>query len=190
MVLPGTSFDCDTLRHFFKLRYSHAVLLKVALPGSHYLIVFNMVLTCCHFEFGSLWQYFLLIYSSSQSVLIVMLLRRTLICHSPWQFFWLGHSMAVLLIVAFPVVILNLALPCSSFDYVTSWIPFDCDANWKYFCLWHFPAVFWTVMLPCNPFIVTLSDSSYTLWQSFCFWHSLEILLFAALHCNHFETTR
>ena len=27
--------------------------------------------------------------------------------------------MAVLLIVAFPVVVLNLALPCSSFDYVT-----------------------------------------------------------------------
>ena len=65
---------------------TNAVLLKVALPGSHYLIVFNMVITCCHFEFGSLWQYFLLIYSP-QSVLIVMLLRRTLICHSPWQFF-------------------------------------------------------------------------------------------------------
>ena len=71
--------------------------------------------------------------------------------------------MAVLLIVAFPVVILNLALPCSSFDYVTSLTPFDCDMNWKYICLWNFPAVLWTVILPCNSFIVILSDSSYTL---------------------------
>ena len=49
--------------------------------------------------------------------------------------------MAVLLINAFSVVILNLALPGSSFDYDTSWNSFDFDTHWKFFCLWNFLAV-------------------------------------------------
>ena len=41
--------------------------------------------------------------------------------------------MAVLLIDAFSVVTLNLALPGSIFDYDTSWNSFDFDIHWKYF---------------------------------------------------------
>ena len=67
--------------------------------------------------------------------------------------------MAVLLIDAFSVVILNLALPCSRFDYDTSWNSFYCEIHWKYFYLWNFLAVLWIVILPCNNFIVVLSDS-------------------------------
>ena len=68
--------------------------------------------------------------------------------------------MAVLLIVAITVIILNLALPGSSFDYmILLGIPFDCDTHWKYFCWWHFLEVLWTVILPYNPCIVILSDS-------------------------------
>ena len=68
--------------------------------------------------------------------------------------------MAVLLIDALSVVILNLALPGSSFDYDTSWNSFDFDIHWKFFCLWNFLAVLWIVILPCNTFIVVLSDST------------------------------
>ena len=68
--------------------------------------------------------------------------------------------MAVLLIDAFSVVILNLALPGISFDYDTSWNSFDCDIHWKYFCLWNFLAVLWIVILPYNSFIIVLSDST------------------------------
>ena len=68
--------------------------------------------------------------------------------------------MAVLLINAFSVVILNLALPGSCFDYDTSWNSFDCDIHLKYFCLWNFLAVLWIVILPCNTFIFVLSDST------------------------------
>ena len=68
--------------------------------------------------------------------------------------------MAVLLIDAFSVVILNLALPGSSFDYDTSWNSFDCDIHWKYFSLWNFLAVLWIVILPCNTFIVVLPGST------------------------------
>ena len=56
----------------------------------------------------------------------------------------MGHSMAmmaVLLIDAFSVVILNLALPGSSFYFDTSWNSFDCDIYLKYFCLWNSLAV-------------------------------------------------
>ena len=49
--------------------------------------------------------------------------------------------MAVFLSDAFSVVILNLALPGSSFDYDTSWNSFYCDIHRKYFCLWNFLAV-------------------------------------------------
>ena len=69
--------------------------------------------------------------------------------------------MAVLLIDAFSVIILNLALPCSSFYYDTSWNCFDCEIHWKYFCLWNFLAVLWIVILPCNTFIVVLSDNTF-----------------------------
>ena len=48
----------------------------------------------------------------------------------------MGHSMAVLLIDAFSVVILNLLHPGSSFDYDTSWNSFNFDMHGKYFCLW------------------------------------------------------
>ena len=91
-----------------------------------------MVLTCCHFEFGSLCSTFTL-----QSILSVMLLRRTLNCDSylPGGSFYWGHSMAVLLIDAFSIVILNLALPGSSFYYDTFWNSFDCGIHWKNFCL-------------------------------------------------------
>ena len=68
--------------------------------------------------------------------------------------------MAVLLIDALSVVILNLALPCISFDYDASWNPFDCGIHWKYFCFWNFLAVLWIVILPCNTFIIVLSDST------------------------------
>ena len=68
--------------------------------------------------------------------------------------------MAVLLIDAYSVVILNLSLPGISFDYDTSWNSFDCDIHWKYFCLWNFLAVLWIVILPCNTFIFVLSDST------------------------------
>ena len=86
------------------------------------------------------------VYGSSftlQSILIVMLLRRTLNCDSdlPGGSFDRGHSMAVLLIDAFSIVILNLALPDSSFYYDTSWNSFDCGIPWKYFCLWNFLSV-------------------------------------------------
>ena len=68
--------------------------------------------------------------------------------------------MAVLLIDAFSVVILNLALPGISFDYDTSWNSFDCYIHWKHVCLWNFLAVLWIVILPCNTFIIVLSDST------------------------------
>ena len=42
--------------------------------------------------------------------------------------------MAVLLIDAFSVVILNLALPGGSFDYDTFWKSFDFDIHWKFVC--------------------------------------------------------
>ena len=63
------------------------------------------------------------------SILIVTLLRRTLNCDSdlPGGSFDRGHSMAVLLTDAFAIVILNLALPGSSFYYDISWNSFDCD---------------------------------------------------------------
>ena len=88
-----------------------------------------------------------------------MLIRRTLECDSdlPGGSF---DSMAVLLIDAFSIVILNLALPGSSFYYNTSWNSFDCGIHWKSFCLWNFLAVLWVVILPCNTFIVVLSDST------------------------------
>ena len=73
--------------------------------------------------------------------------------------------MAVLLIDAFSVVILNFALPVSSFDYDTSCNSFDFDIHWKFFCLWNFLAVLCIVILPCNTFIAVLSDS--TLHMSF-----------------------
>ena len=72
--------------------------------------------------------------------------------------------MAVLLIDAFSVVILNLALPGSSFDYDTSWNSFDCDINWKYFCLWNFLAVLWVVILPFNTGSTFVCGTS---WQYF-----------------------
>ena len=56
-----------------------------------------------------------------QSILIVMLLRRTLNC---------------------------------DFDSL------DCGIHWNYFCLWNFLAVLWIVILPCNTFIIVLSDST------------------------------
>ena len=49
--------------------------------------------------------------------------------------------MADILIDAFSVVILNLALTGSSFDYDTSWNSFDCDIHWKSFCVWNFLTV-------------------------------------------------
>ena len=97
-----------------------------------------------------------------QSILNVILLRRTLNCDSDLldgSFDW-GHFMAVLLIDAFLIIILNLALPSSSFYYYTSWNSFDCGIHWKYFCLWNFLAVLWIVILPCDTFIVLLSDST------------------------------
>ena len=100
--------------------------------------------------------------------------------------------MAVLLIDAFSVVILNLAPPPgSSFDYNTSWNSFDFDIHWKFICLWNFLAVFWIVILPCNTFIVALSDS--TLDISVILSGSTFVLtlpgsaLFAALHFNPFD---
>ena len=68
--------------------------------------------------------------------------------------------MAVLLIHAFYVAILDLSLRCSIFDYDTSWNSFDCDIHWKYFCLWNFLAVLWIVILACNTLIVVFSDST------------------------------
>ena len=93
--------------------------------------------------------------------------------------------MAVLLIDAFSVVILNLAIPGSSFDYDTSWNSFDCDIHWN------FLAVLWIVILACNTFVVVLSDSTLdvyvilsgspfvfdTPWKYFCLQHSTAILL-------------
>ena len=128
-----------------------------------------------------------------QSVLIVMLLRRTLNCDSdlPGGSFDWGHSMTVLLFDAFSIVILNLALPGSNFYYDTYWNSFDCGIHWKHFWLWHFLTVLWIVILPCNTFIVVLSDSTLdmyvifsgrpfvfdTPWKDFCFWHSTAIPL-------------
>ena len=74
-------------------------------------------------------------------------------CDAPSPYFELFFSLANLLISfdwdtligAFSVVILNLSLPGSSFDYDTSWNSFDCDVRWKYFCLWNFLAVLWIV---------------------------------------------
>ena len=97
--------------------------------------------------------------------------------------------MAVLLIDAFSVVILNLALPGSSFDYDTSWNSFDCAIYWKYFCMSLFLVVLWIVILPCNIFIV-LSDSTLNMsvilscshlvfdtpWNCFCLRPSTAIL--------------
>ena len=37
---------------------------------------------------------------------------------------------------------------------------FDCDIHWMNFCLWNFLAVLWIVILPCNTFIILLSDST------------------------------
>ena len=126
-----------------------------------------------------------------------MLLRRTLNCDSDLpdgSFDW-GHSMAVLLIDAFSIIILNLALPGSSFYYYTSWNSFDYGIHWKYFCLWNFLAVLWIVILPCNTFIVVLSDSTLdmsvifsgssfafdTPWKYYCLQHSTTILLIVVL---------
>ena len=97
-----------------------------------------------------------------QSILNVILLRRSLNCDSDFldgSFDW-GHSMAVLLIDAFSIIILNFALPGRSFYYYTSWNSFDCGIHWKYFCLWNFLAVLWIVIVPCDTFIVVLSDST------------------------------
>ena len=126
-----------------------------------------------------------------------MLLRRTLNCDSdlPGGSFDGGHFMTVLLIYAFSVVILNLALPGSSFYYDTSWNSFDCDIHWKYFCLWNFLAALWIVILPCNTFIVVLPDSALdmsvilsrspfvvdTHWKYCCLQHSTAILLIVVL---------
>ena len=77
----------------------------------------------------------------------------------------------ILLIDAFSVVILNLALPFSSFDYDTSWNSFDI--HWKYVCLLNFLAVLWIVILPCNTFIVVLSDNTLE-----CLLYSLSVLSF------------
>ena len=89
-----------------------------------------------------------------------MLLRRTLNCDSdlPGGSFDWGHSMAVLLIDAFSIVILNLAIPGRSFCYDTSWNSFDCGIHWKYLRMWNFLTVLWIVILPCNTVIVVLSD--------------------------------
>ena len=103
--------------------------------------------------------------------------------------------MAVLLIDAFSIVILNFALPGSSFYYDTSWNSFDCGIHWKYFCLWNFLAVLWIVILPCNTFIVVLSDSNSDMsvifsgspfvfdipWKYFYLQHSTAILLIVVL---------
>ena len=124
-----------------------------------------------------------------------MLLCRTLNCDSDLpdgSFDW-GHPMAVLLIYAFSIIILNLALPGSSFYYNTSWNSCDCGIHWKYFCLWNFLAVLW--ILPCNNFIVVLSDSTLdmyvifsgspfvfdTPWNYYCLQHSTTILLIVVL---------
>ena len=83
-----------------------------------------------HWSSGLLW-YSLAVISNSvvygstftlQSILIVMLICHTLNCGSdlPGESYDLGHSMAVLLIDAFSIVILILALPGSSFYYDTS----------------------------------------------------------------------
>ena len=103
--------------------------------------------------------------------------------------------MAVLLIDAFSIIILNLALPGSSFYYYTSWNSFNCGIHWKYFCLWNFLAVLWIVILPCDTFIFVLSDSTLdmsvifsgspfvfdTPWKYFCLQHSTTILLIVVL---------
>ena len=74
-------------------------------------------------------------------------------------------------------------------------ILFDCDTHWQYFCLRHFLAVLKTVIFPCNPFIVILSDSTlnvyvklsgspfvfYTPWKCFCLQLSIAILLIVVL---------
>ena len=132
-----------------------------------------------------------------QSILNVILLRRTLNCDSDLldgSIDW-GHSMAVLLIDAFSIIILILALPGSSFYYYTSWNSFDCGIHWKYFCLWNFLAVLWIVILPCDTFIVVFSDSTLDLsvifsgspfvfdthWKYFCLQHFTAILLIVVL---------
>ena len=130
-----------------------------------------------------------------QSILNVILLRRTLNCDSDLldgSFDW-EQSMAVLLIDAFSIIILNLAFPGSSFYYYPSWNSFDCGVHWKYFCL--FLAVLWIVILPCDTFIVVLSDSTLdmsvifsgspfvfdTPCKYFCLQHSNAILLIVVL---------
>ena len=97
--------------------------------------------------------------------------------------------MADLLIDAFSIIILNLALPGSSFCYYTSWSSFDCGIHWN------FLAGLWIVILPCNTFIVVFSDSTLdmsvifsgshfvfdTPWKYFCSQHSTAILLIVVL---------
>ena len=158
-------------------------------PGSLALTVFLLAVISNPVVYGSTFKL--------QSILIVMLLRRTLNCDSdlPGGSFDWGHSMAVLLIDAFSIVILNLAHPGSSFYYDTSWNSFACGIHWKYFCLWNFLALFWIVILHCNTFIVVLSDSTldmsfifsgspfvfYTPWKYFCLQHATAILLIVVL---------
>ena len=64
-----------------------------------------MVLTCCHFEFGSLWQYF----HTAVHFDCDAPSSHTLNCDSdlPGGSFDWGHSMTVLLVDAFLIVILN-----------------------------------------------------------------------------------
>ena len=82
-----------------------------------------------------------------QSILNVILLRRTLNCDSDLldgSFDW-GHSMAVLLIDAFSIIILNLALSLAvAFINILLGIPlivtfngntFICGTSWQYFGL-------------------------------------------------------
>ena len=108
--------------------------------------------------------------------------------------------MAVLLIHAFYVTILNLSLPRSIFDFDTSLNSFDCDIHWKHFCLWNFLAVLWIVILACSTFIVVFSDStldmsyilsgspfvltlpgSTTPLKSFWLWYSLVVFVSTVL---------
>ena len=83
--------------------YSPAVFLTVFLLWYSLAVISNSVV------YGSTF--------TLQSILNVILLRRTLNCDSDLLdgSFDLGHSMAVLLIDAFSIIILNLALPGSSF---------------------------------------------------------------------------
>ena len=121
-----------------------------------------------------------------QFILIVMLLRRTLNCDSdlPGGSFDKRHSMAVLLIDAFSIIILNLPLPGSSFYYDTSCNSFDCGIHWKYFCLWNFMTILCIVTDSTLDMSVIFFGSPFgfdTPWKYFCWKHSTAILLIVVL---------